>query len=203
MISLQPFVDGGMRRTLEGLSVLAIAEKPITPPPLKIVDALGRGGFSIVLKIIDMPTGKAYAMKKIKKKLYTTDLLKNQLHMELQTLQDLNMSPFVQPCISIFEDVLFVYVTFEQLYGDLFSHLLTRTNDNKYTSFSIEQSRIILAELCLAIEHIHSHYIVHRDIKVMRHMFSNMYIYTIVVVFIFVSLHTYSKSVYYICAPRP
>jgi serine/threonine protein kinase len=139
-----------------------------TKQKYRIVDALGRGGFSIVLKVIDVGTGDAYAMKKINKKNYTTSYRMNsQLDLELQVMRELSKSPFIQPAENIFEDDAFLYIIFEQLYGDLFYHLSSWESQDERRGPSKKQSKIMLAEICLALEHLHQHNFIHRDLKVM------------------------------------
>lgn len=142
-------------------------------PKFRVVDALGRGGFSIVLKVIDVDSGDSYAMKKIKKENYSKSLrMKRQLGLELQVMRELSASPFMQPIEYIFEDELFLYIILEELHGDLFYHLSTMENmDRPSQHLGKKKSKILLAEVCLALEHLHSHNFVHRDLKVSHSFF--------------------------------
>ena len=69
-------------------------------------------------------------------------------------------------CHSAFEtsgDVFFVLELVSG--GDLFYHLTERFNATNF-GFSEDETRILLAELVLALEHLHAAGFLHRDIKV-------------------------------------
>jgi serine/threonine protein kinase len=136
-------------------------------PMFRVVDGLGMGGFSIVLKVQDIKTYKTWAMKKISKsKSSMTWQSRLQQKLEIDIMKELPPSPFVQKCEYIFEDSKHIYMVFEELKGDLFYHFSSRMGAlNNFHAFSENECKTLLAELYLAVEHIHNHGVVHRDIK--------------------------------------
>jgi serine/threonine kinase 38 len=147
------------------------------PPKFKAINGLGVGAFSIVLKVEDVQNnGKHYAMKKISKSNYSHSWKsKRKLKNEIETMEELAPSSFVVCYDYIFEDHSYLYLVSEQLYGDLFYHLSTRMKPKTNTTggelvsksvFSESECQILLAEICLALEHMHFHHFLHRDLKV-------------------------------------
>jgi serine/threonine protein kinase len=130
-----------------------------------VVEGVGVGGFGIVVKVNDMSSVQDfYAMKVISKKKIINNF-EQQLN-ELNTMAKLEQCPpFLQQVYGIYENDSNIYIISEFISGgDLFYHLSA-------TKFNSDQLRMILAELFLAIEFMHSKGIIHRDIKVVFAMF--------------------------------
>jgi len=74
--------------------------------------------------------------------------------------------PFVQPLRHAFQFANLVFIVTD-LYigGDLLFHLMNHTDRRPQAGFSEAETRVVLAELTLALVHVHSHGYVHQDIK--------------------------------------
>lgn len=137
----------------------------------KIVDGIGVGGFGVVVKVCDMSSANdIYAMKVIPKQ-KIIDNYEQQLR-ELNTMAKIeNQCPFLQEIYGIYENESNVYIISEFLEGgDLFYHVTTH-------KFTQSQIKVILAELFIAIDYMHSQNIVHRDIKVLVYLSCSTCVY--------------------------
>ena len=86
---------------------------------------------------------------------------------EIHLMTRLPPSPFLQRCHDAFESPSRIFMIVDYIaMGDLFSHLATRLERNQ-AGFTEDEARILLAEVALGLEHLHSHGYVHRDIKVL------------------------------------
>jgi serine/threonine protein kinase len=136
-------------------------------PVFMVLDGLGQGGYATVVKVQHLISKECFAMKVISK---TCSLSKRERHKEslfneLKFMTEIPASPFVQRCHFAFESPTNVFFVVDLITGgDLFHHLTRRSQSN--STFSEDEVRTILAELFLALSHLHSHHIVHRDIKV-------------------------------------
>jgi serine/threonine protein kinase len=143
---------------------------------LMVLEGLGGGGYGTVVKVQHAVSKQCYAMKVVGKSISSSnasrDRHENQLLSELKYMTELEPSPFVQRCHLAFESPLCVYFVMDlNQGGDLFFHLNERSNNGKELHES--QVRIILAELYLALEHLHKHNIIHRDVKIENIMFTS------------------------------
>ncbi|KAN0027011.1 hypothetical protein ACTFIU_009690 [Dictyostelium citrinum] len=120
---------------------------------------VGKGGFGKVFQVIHVDTQKVYALKVIKKNhiiakksvvntLAEKDILKKISH------------PFIVNLHYAFQNEKKLYLVMDFINGgQLFYHL------QKEAIFSEDQVRFYMAELILALEHLHDSDIVHRDLK--------------------------------------
>ncbi|KAN0004451.1 hypothetical protein ACTFIZ_010616 [Dictyostelium cf. discoideum] len=120
---------------------------------------VGKGGFGKVFQVIHVDTQKVYALKVIKKNhiiakksvvntLAEKDILKKISH------------PFIVNLHYAFQNEKKLYLVMDFINGgQLFYHL------QKEAIFSEDQVRFYMAELILALEHLHDSNIVHRDLK--------------------------------------
>jgi len=134
---------------------------------LVVVDGLGQGGFADVVEVKDMETGKSFAMKVIAKKRLKRPKSREHFSLELRMMTMMKPSPFVQRCYAAFEcpsDVFFVMNLNSG--GDLHTIMVARhSEDEGEGTFSEGESRVFLAELAIAIRHVHDHKFIHKDIK--------------------------------------
>jgi hypothetical protein len=159
----------------------------------EVLHGLGRGGFSTVVKVRNQRDGQLYAMKVIPK-IFSRSKAKAEKH-QLQIRTEMNIMTqvssschFLSRCFDVFESYSCAYFILE-LYsgGDLFYHL-----NNKLKGpgcFSEVESRFILAQIYLALEHFHASGYLHRDIKV-KYLFpqeGKKWIETVLLVFFFFS----------------
>ena len=90
---------------------------------------------------------------------------RERLALELKIIDCMGPSPFIQQFYLAFETTTSVFMVIG-LYsgGDLFFHLLERINSCG-TAFSEQEVCVLLAELTLALEHVHREGFIHRDLK--------------------------------------
>jgi serine/threonine protein kinase len=133
--------------------------KKVGVSDFNVVKVLGRGGFGKVLLVQKKDTGRIYAMKAIRKEHV---LARNEIE---HTLAEKDvMSKINHPFIV---NLKFSFQTEDRLYlvmdymngGELFFHL---QQEEKFTE---ERARFYAAEICLALEYIHSLNIIYRDLK--------------------------------------
>jgi serum/glucocorticoid-regulated kinase 2 len=124
--------------------------------PLKV---LGRGAFGKVIQVKKKDTGKIYAMKILKKTMVFAKKQVDHTKAEREVL-----SAFQHPFLM---GLKFAFQTTERLYlvmeffrgGELFFHL------RKMKRFTEEQARLFVAEVALALGHLHSLGFIYRDLK--------------------------------------
>jgi serine/threonine protein kinase len=162
--------------------ISTIYMKDISSPIFAVVDGIAEGGFATVVKVKHVEENAAavddvrrtlssslFAMKVIPKRRYPDAIrLRNQdmrLLNELSCMTDMVPSPFIQQCHFAFENKVFTSFVLDLVGGgDMHYHLVNRINSGEM--FSEHEVRILSAELYLALEHLHKHNIVHRDVKV-------------------------------------
>ena len=124
-----------------------------------ILDVIGRGAFGEVLKVQDKESGVYYAMKVLSKQHITKERKINYVKIERDIMTVLNHPNIIRLYLTFQDDYNLYYVVELAHNGDL-QHVL-----NKLICLSVENSRVILGQLLLAISHMHSKRIIHRDIK--------------------------------------
>uniref|UniRef100_A0A0N4ZPR0 non-specific serine/threonine protein kinase n=1 Tax=Parastrongyloides trichosuri TaxID=131310 RepID=A0A0N4ZPR0_PARTI len=132
-----------------------------TSSHFELLKVLGQGSFGkvfLVRKIKGKNTGKLYAMKVLKKAtLKVRDRVRTK--MERDILAQIN-HPFIVKLHYAFQTEGKLYLILDFLRGgDLFTRL------SKEFMFTEEDVKFYLAELILALEHLHSLGIVYRDLK--------------------------------------
>lgn len=123
----------------------------------KILDELGRGTYAVVKKGICKKTGKEYAIKIIKKKLFSRpEFLQREIAI-MKTVKH----PHIVEFYDIFEDQEKVYLILQLVNGgDLFDNVTERE------TFSEEDAADVTRQILEALGYLHKEGIVHRDIKV-------------------------------------
>ncbi|KAH9381252.1 hypothetical protein HPB48_014437 [Haemaphysalis longicornis] len=126
------------------------------PSQFKLLKVLGQGSFG--KKILGPDTGTLYAMKVLKKAtLKVRDRLRTK--MERDILAEVR-HPFVVKLHYAFQTEGKLYLILDFLKGgDLFTRL------SKEVMFTEEDVKFYLAELALALDHLHSLGIIYRDLK--------------------------------------
>lgn len=120
---------------------------------------LGEGAFGTVVLGTVKSTGKVYAVKLIQKKFIMEKKNKEIVFRERQILNALK-HPFVVTLHYTFQTASDLYFVMDYCAnGELYEYI------RKLGSFSEECARWYLAEIVVALEHIHSRGIVHRDLK--------------------------------------
>jgi len=133
-------------------------EKPCLDD-FELLKEIGRGAFAKVYQVRHLKTGNIYAMKVLKKKLVQKKHQVEHIKTERHVLQ-LSQHPF---CVTL----RFAFQTPRKLYlvmdfykgGELYFHL------RKNRRFSEKITRLMIAEISLALGYLHTHGIVYRDLK--------------------------------------
>uniref|UniRef100_A0A803SWX4 non-specific serine/threonine protein kinase n=1 Tax=Anolis carolinensis TaxID=28377 RepID=A0A803SWX4_ANOCA len=131
------------------------------PAQFELLKVLGQGSFGkvfLVRKIIGPDAGQLYAMKVLKKaSLKVRDRVRTK--MERDILVEVN-HPFIVKLHYAFQTEGKLYLILDFLRGgDVFTRL------SKEVMFTEEDVKFYLAELALALDHLHSLGIVYRDLK--------------------------------------
>jgi len=134
--------------------------------PLRVAEGLGQGGYGVVVKVEHKYTKLCFAMKAVSKEKLRRRRDRERLALELKIMELIGPSPFCQQFYQSFETKTSVFILMElQGGGDLFFHLMDRIATYG-TAFPEGEVRVLMAELILALEHVHKEGFVHRDIKV-------------------------------------
>jgi len=125
----------------------------------EIIKNIGRGSFGTVSLVKKKDNNQTYALKKLRK----LDVLKRDqvahVRAERDILSELD-NEWVVTLHYSFQDCDYLYLIMEYLPGGDLWNLLT-----KYSYFTESETKFFMAETVLAIESIHNHGYVHRDIK--------------------------------------
>jgi serine/threonine kinase 32 len=134
----------------------------------KLISPLGKGTFCKVMAVEDTHTGGILAMKYCNKERLHEKKAINHILQERNLLERIN-HPYISNMLYSFQDTQFVYMVLELMSGgDLRLYMTGPMPEvflDPYHSYSQEGCRIIMAEVCLALEYLHNNNIVHRDIK--------------------------------------
>ena len=128
----------------------------------KIGRLIGQGGFAKVNLGLNVLTGRVVAIKsfnKTKKTKYGDNLNMDKILYEINLMRKLN-HPNITKILETFEDEKFYFIIMEYINGgNLFSYV------KKRRKLSEKVAKFLFRQIILAIKHIHSQLIVHRDIK--------------------------------------
>ena len=121
-----------------------------------VVRGLGAGKFGTVFLVDDIVTGRRFAMKVVPKVKHQVELARK----ELQTLLNVFNAKWCSPLRGCFQDSENVYFLLDYFAaGDL------QTQLERAGPLSDHQKRVLIAEMIVAVEELHSLNIIHRDIK--------------------------------------
>uniref|UniRef100_A0A0W0FC39 Agc akt protein kinase n=1 Tax=Moniliophthora roreri TaxID=221103 RepID=A0A0W0FC39_MONRR len=131
-----------------------------TPRDFEFLKLIGRGTFGKVFQVRKKDTKRIYAMKVLSKKEIVAKKEVAHTIGERKILQRSLESPFLVGLKFSFQTERELYlVTDFKSGGELFWHL------QRETRFDEERARFYVAELVLALEHLHKYDIVYRDLK--------------------------------------
>ena len=120
---------------------------------------LGVGTFGKVIIVRHKKTGETYAMKRLNK----SWIVQNQLEQHVvdeRNVMTLVDHPFILKLHNSFWDERHVYLILELcLGGELFGYL------RRHNKFAEDQARFYAASVASAFDHIHSRFIIYRDLK--------------------------------------
>ncbi|XP_043690172.1 serine/threonine-protein kinase tricornered-like [Telopea speciosissima] len=125
----------------------------------ELLTIIGRGAFGEVRISREKATGHVYAMKKLKKSEMLRRGQVEHVKAERNLLAEVD-SAFIVKLYCSFQDEEFLYLVMEYLPGGDMMTLLMRKD-----TLTEDEARFYVAETVLAIESIHKHNYVHRDIK--------------------------------------
>jgi serine/threonine protein kinase len=124
-----------------------------------LLAVIGKGSFGKVLQVRKKATGEIFALKILKKKQLAARNQVEHTKTERRVLQSIR-HPFVVRLHGAFQTPNKLYMVMDFIGGgELFFHL------KKEGRFSEERVMFYVAELVLAIEHLHKHGVVYRDLK--------------------------------------
>ena len=147
-------IEGGLRNNSINRKMCANDFQPLT--------CLGKGAFGTVHLVKQHATGRLYAQKQFKKASLTVHKrLIEQTRTERSILESVNRHPFVVKLFYAFQDHEKLYLILEYAQGgELFHHL------SMECMFSEEVAAFYMAEMVLALEHLHHNVrVIYRDLK--------------------------------------
>ena len=125
----------------------------------KLLEIIGRGGFSKVYKVLYLKYNKIYAMKQMYKVEIIDKKSENDVLLELSLLSRIH-HPFIVNAHFAFQDSDYLYLISDYFpQGDLRYQLIHNKN------YSEIQVKFIISNILLSLEYIHANNIIHRDIK--------------------------------------
>ncbi|XP_059660330.1 uncharacterized protein LOC132306782 isoform X2 [Cornus florida] len=125
----------------------------------ELLTMIGKGAFGEVRVCREKTTGHVYAMKKLKKSEMLRRGQVEHVKAERNLLAEVDSNCIVKLYCS-FQDEEFLYLIMEYLPGGDMMTLLMRKD-----TLTDDEARFYIAETVLAIESIHKHNYIHRDIK--------------------------------------
>ena len=137
-------------------------------------DVIGKGGFAKVKKGIKKQNGKVVAIKVINKFLTSRDITikgMDDIDYMLFVITEKDVSSMLMNIKEKHDNIVRIrgiYETFKKVYivmDYIESGCLEELISHHFTSISLETKYSIASQLSSAIEYLHSHHIMHRDIK--------------------------------------
>ncbi|OQO10856.1 hypothetical protein B0A48_04157 [Cryoendolithus antarcticus] len=147
-------IEGGVRN--------ACIHRKMCADDFESLRCLGKGAFGTVHLVKQHATGRLYAQKQFKKASLTVHKrLVEQTKTERVILESVNRHPFVVKLYYAFQDQERLYLILEYAQGgELFHHLKLER------MFSEETAAFYMAEMVLALEHLHHNVrVIYRDLK--------------------------------------
>lgn len=125
-----------------------------------LITTLGRGTFGKVMKVTFRGDGRVYAMKVLSKLVIHKRRMIDYIKEEKHIMAMLPPHPFICTLHFAFQTEHHVYFVMDYLPGgELYTHIYPNRNLKEH------DARMYVAEVVLALEHLHRHDIVHRDLK--------------------------------------
>ncbi len=136
------------------------AQRKLTPADFEYMKLIGRGTFGRVFQVRKKDTKRIYAMKVLSKREIAIKKEVTHTMGERRILEKSLDCPFLVGLKFSFQsDTELFFVTDYKSGGELFWHL------QREGRFTEDRARFYIAELVLALEHLHKYNIVYRDLK--------------------------------------
>jgi hypothetical protein len=132
---------------------------------LSVIYGLGKGGFSAVMLVQRKADGELFALKVISKSMMREPKHRKRLQVERVILQALEPNPFIARLTTAFQTESELFFLMDYCAGGDLCYQCFRIF-SKIDRFNDGQARFYVTQITLAIEHLHKHGYVHRDIKV-------------------------------------
>lgn len=127
----------------------------------QLLRVLGKGGFGVVYLAKRKLNQKLVAIKVISKEVIHTSSYEIQICRERKVMSEANHYPdYYVHLHTSFQDMINLYLVMEYVPGGDCMTLLTRLR-----IFPELLTQHVIAQVCLAVRHLHLHGVVHRDIK--------------------------------------
>lgn len=138
------------------------AKKHYGPQDFQVLRLIGKGTFGQVYQVRKKDTNRIYAMKVLSKKVIVQkkEVAHTVGERNILVRTALTDSPFIVSLKFSFQTPMDLYLVTDYMSGgELFWHL------QKEGRFKEDRAKFYIAELILALEHLHNHDIVYRDLK--------------------------------------
>jgi len=140
-------------------NMLSTDETKVSPDDFDFLKVVGRGAFGKVMQVKYKKTGNIYAMKILRKKQIVDSNQIEHTKSERKILEAMQ-HPFLMKLRFAFQTDSKLYFVLDYYRGgELFFHL------KKKRRFSGEETQFFIAEVALALGHLHSKDIIYRDLK--------------------------------------
>lgn len=141
------------------VNMLNTEETKVGPDDFDFLKVVGRGAFGKVMQVKYRKTGNIYAMKILRKKQIVDNNQIDHTKSERKILEAMK-HPFLMTLRFAFQTDSKLYFVLDYYRGgELFFHL------RKKKRFSGEETKFFVAEVALALGHLHSKDIIYRDLK--------------------------------------
>ena len=132
------------------------------PEHFDFLAILGKGSFGCVCKVREKTSGRIFACKILQKAALVKEKQVGNLHREKSILMNVT-HPYIVNLHAAFQTRGRLLLLFDFLSGgELWFHM---TRQGKTSYFSENRARLYFAQVTLAINHLHSKNILHRDLK--------------------------------------
>eukprot|EP00945_MAST-04E_sp_MAST-4E-sp1_P005610 g5610.t1 len=154
------------KEALKGAKSVYVKKKSLSNVNLndfEIMAVLGRGGYGKVLQVrLKSAVDNAiFAMKTLKRDQFKDDEQRERVILEREILTDAH-HPFIASLEYAFHTSTKLYMVMEFISGgDFFTHIHSAPK----TGFTTNRIKQHLAEIVLAVHHLHRNYIIYRDLK--------------------------------------
>lgn len=124
------------------------------------ISVIGQGSYAKVILVKKKDTGQYYAMKVLKKQNISKKKQEQHVRTERDILVNHTDHPFLVRLFYSFQTESKLYFIMEYCPGGEMFNLLS-----KQKKFSEDQARFYACQLVLALEHLHNHNVIYRDMK--------------------------------------